>query len=116
MIDSLVQALIEAAKEENKASIENAKKVFGNALYEIIDHRIEAAFSKRKSTPQERLAAADSINSSIKSTASTIRSLFALNSAPEPPDKELSEEALKEWFEKYYAWYHTSREEAMQIR
>lgn len=116
MIDNLIQALIEAVKEKDEAKIEDAKKLFVSTLYEIIDHRVDGALARRKSTSQERIAAADSINSSIKSTATTIRSLSALNYAPAPPDKNLSEQELKEWFMEYNEWYHTTREDAMQIK
>jgi len=113
MIDNLFQAIKAMIKEKDGAKIDGAKKLFVKSLYDIIDHRIDAAFIRRKSTSQERIAAADSINSTIKSTASTIKTMSALTSAP-PPARD--DQDWEEWMEEYKKWYDTNREEALKIK
>lgn len=96
-------------------SVREAKKRFSKALCDLIDYRISLAMEeRRKSLSQERIATADSINLAVKSTASTIKGLTALNSAPPPPENH-TEEEMERWKEAYAEWYRTKRKDGMSI-
>ena len=97
-------------------SVRETKKRFSKALYELIDYRISLAMEERRRyQSQERIAAADSINLAVKSTASTIKSLTALNSAPPPPTGDYSYEDMERWRAAYSEWYDTKRKDGMTI-
>lgn len=123
MINVLITTLTEVLSAQKDYStgnseakdVDDAKKRFAQSLHEYIDYRIQKAFDiRRKHQSQDRIKVADSINSSVKSTASTIRSISALNSAPPPPD--LSDpEGLEKWKEIYEKWYETKRKDGINI-
>lgn len=99
----------------DELEVSESKKRFFQALIDVVDYRIQLALEeRRKSLSQERIAVADSINASIKSTASTIKSISALNSAPPPPTSN-DPEAMKRWIEAYDQWYNTKRKEGISI-
>jgi hypothetical protein len=97
----------------DQESFNEAKKRFVQALNEFVDYRVREQLDiRRTSLSQERIAAADSINASITSTASTIRSLNALVSAPPPPKDSAR---YNEWVKNYQDWYENGREKGMNI-
>jgi hypothetical protein len=97
-------------------NLRETKKRFTKALYELIDYRIQLALEERRRLQsQERIAAADSINLAVKSTASTIKSLSALNSAPPPPDNIANIEEMEHWKRMYQEWYDTKRKSGITI-
>ena len=121
MIDVLLATLFDIINTQHDYKTGNvdqeflneSKKRFVQALNEFIDYRVREQLDiRRTSLSQERLAAADSINASIQSTASTIRSLNALVSAPPPPKNT---EKYNEWVENYQNWYENNREKGMNI-
>jgi len=98
--------------------VQIAKKRFAQALNGLIDYRIKLAFEeRRKHQSQQMIAAADSINSTLKSTASTIKSIVALSSAPPPPRPEDLDnpEAMRKWREIYEQWYESKRKAGVSI-
>lgn len=113
MIDRLIAAIRNIAVSDSPIGIDKAKEEFANCFYPIIDHRIEAVLEEKKSTPSDRIAVADSINSSIKSTASTIKIMSALASAPKPPERN---DDVYLWLENYIDWYNINREDALKIK
>ena len=121
MIDVLLATLFDIINTQHDYKTGNvdqeflneSKKRFVQALNEFIDYRVrEQLDTRRTSLSQERLAAADSINASIQSTASTIKSLSALVSAP-PPPKDLKN--FEEFQARYNQWYENNREKGMNI-
>lgn len=114
MIDTIFQTLAIAINENNEEKIKKAKNLFGKILYEIIDHRVESILSERKGTSHDRILAADSINSTVKSTATAIRTLSALNSAPPPADDYKDD--WEEWMAVYRYWYTHNREDGLKIK
>ena len=125
MINVLLTTLKEVIEAEQDHSTGNAderdvfeaKKRFSQALNELIDYRIQIAFDeRRRSQSYERIAVADSINVGVKSMASTVKSITALNSAPPPPPKDLKDpEKLRLWRESYEDWYETKRKTGITI-
>lgn len=101
------------ATSNNPIATEEYKKNFNKYIYALIDQRVEAILEKKKSTSSDRIAVADTINSNIKSTASTIKIMSALASAPLPARDD---EDWKEWMEAYKNWYDINREEALKIK
>jgi hypothetical protein len=98
--------------------LNEAKKRFSDALSGFIDYRIRLAFEQRRKTQsQEMIAVADSINASVKATATTIKSIAALNSAPPPPPPEdvNNPEAMHKWREIYTEWYEKKRKQGVSI-
>jgi hypothetical protein len=92
-----------------------SKKRFADALNEYLDWRFEASYEKRrKHMSSQRIQAADAINSTVKGTAASIRSMSALNSAP-PPPKDKNPEAVEKWYRDYKAWYENARKKGMNI-
>jgi hypothetical protein len=126
MIDALLTTLLSVLDAHRDRltgnaqarDVQQAKKRFALALNGIIDYRVKLAFEeRRKHQSQQMLAVADSINSTVKSTASTIKSISALNSAPPPPRPEdlNNKEAMKKWREIYEQWYETKRKAGVSI-
>jgi hypothetical protein len=99
----------------DEVEVSESKKRFFQALIDVIDYRVQIAMEeRRRALSQERIAVADSINSSIKSTASTIKSITALNSAP-PPPTTANPEDMQKWLEAYDKWYNTKRKDGISI-
>ena len=122
-IDILLATLIEYinAKQEmsvgqaEEADVQEAKKRFSTALNEYVDWRIKGALEQRRShLSQEMVAVAETVNSTVKDGAMTVKAMAALNSAP-PPPPENDPEALKKWWENYRAWYEEARKKGMTI-
>ncbi len=121
MINVLLAALTEVLEIQKDHSTGNAdsndvresKKRFAKALGDLIDLRVQAVLEeRRRSVSQERIQAADSINLAVKSTASTIKTMVALSSAPPPPDNF---EDIEKWKQAYREWYETKRRDGMTI-
>jgi hypothetical protein len=121
MIDVLISTLSELLNIQKEFITGNAdqevvqenQKRFASALNELIDYRVQILLDRRQAgRSQERLAVADSINTAMQSTASTIKSLSALQSAP-PPIENPSETEMKVWIEEYNSWYDNKRKKAM---
>jgi hypothetical protein len=124
MIGVLLTTLLEVIKIDHDVTTGNAderdaseaRKRFYQALCDMVDHRIQLAFDeRRRHQSYERIAVADSINVNIKTTASTIRSISALNSAPPPPEDIYNTKAMQEWQDAYKAWYQTKRKAGIDI-
>lgn len=93
-----------------------AKKRLAESLNEYIDFRVEASWEdRRRHISQERVKLADDINTTIKSTASAVRTITALNSAPAPPIDVTDPKKMKAWQEKYSEWYETQRKKGITI-
>jgi hypothetical protein len=121
MINVLLASLIEFLEIQKDHSTGNAdmndvhesEKRFAQALDNLIDYRVQTALDeRRKYQSQERISAADSINLAVKSTASTIKTLAVLNSAPPLPENV---EDMEKWRAGYREWYETKRREGMTI-
>jgi hypothetical protein len=121
MINILLAALTEVLEIQKDHTTGNAdidsvlesKKRFAQALGDFIDYRVQSAFEeRRKYQSQERIQVADSINLAVKSTASTIKTMVALNSAPPPPENI---EDMEKWRKVYREWYETKRQNGMTI-
>lgn len=124
MISVLLTTLLEVIKLDHdvltgnadEKDLPEARKRFYQSLCDMIDHRIQIAFDeRRRHQSYERIAVADSINSSIKTTASTIKSITALNSAPPPPADIYNMKAMQEWQDAYTLWYQTKRKAGIDI-
>jgi hypothetical protein len=120
LIASLTELLVlEQDFKNGHADIEDvneAKKRFISALHAIIDYRVNLANDeRRKHLSQERIAIADTINASLQSTATTVRTIAALNSAPPPPNDPSNRDEIKRWVEEYNRWYDNQREKGMKI-
>jgi hypothetical protein len=122
-VDILLASLSEYIKAEadhssghaEQSVVNEAKKRFAQSLNEYVDYRIEASLTRRRSSKsQERIALADTINATMKSTKMSVQSMRALNSAPPPPDTN-DPEAIKEWYERYAEWYEGSRGNGLKI-
>lgn len=125
MLNILLATLTEVISTEKdfdngvaaEQDVNEAKKRFSQALNAIIDYRIQLAFDvRRRAQSQERIAVADSINSNVKVTASTIRSMAALSSAPPPPSDLSTPEELEKWKEEYTEWYENKRKAGVTIK
>jgi hypothetical protein len=93
-----------------------AKKRFSQALNEYIDYRIDIAFEqRRRKISSDRIAAADSINAGVKSMATAVKSISALNSAPPPPTDPKDVNGMEKWKEAYADWYENKRKSRMII-
>jgi len=93
---------------------ESKKRVL-QSLDEYIDYRLSLKFEeRRRSMSQERISIADSINSNVKTSAATIKSLSALNAAPTPPTNASPEE-MKEWLKVYNEWFEGQRKNGLNI-
>jgi hypothetical protein len=123
MIELIISALTELLQIQKDYTSGNAeeqfllesRKRFANSLNEFIDYRVGVVLDKRRSAiSQDRLSLADSINVAVQSTASTIKTLSALQSAP-PPIKDGNDEELKIWVEEYNNWYVNNRKKGMTI-
>ncbi len=121
MIDVLIAALTELLEVQkdhltgnaDADSVRESKKRFFQSLNALIDYRVRAAFEeRRRHQSQERIQAVDSINLAVKSTASTIKTMAALSSAPPPPDNV---EDMDKWKKDYREWYETKRSDSMTI-
>ena len=105
-----------AAGQAGKNDLDQVKKRLSQALMEYVDHRVEASITRRRSQKsQQRIELADTINTAMKSTAASVKSIRALNSAPPPPAKN-DAEAMKKWQADYQKWYDTMREEGTNIK
>lgn len=105
-----------ASGQADTKDVLEAKKRFSQALNELIDHRIALAFEeRRRHVSQERIAAADSINAGVKSLATNIKSIAALNSAPPPPQDVKDSDAMDKWRDAYLEWYETKRKKGISI-
>lgn len=107
-----------ATGDADAKAVDEAKKRFSQSLNALIDHRIRLAFEqRRKHQSQEMIAVADSINASVKATATTLKGMAALNSAPPPPPPEdvNNPEAMHKWRENYLKWYDSKRKEGVTI-
>jgi exopolysaccharide biosynthesis predicted pyruvyltransferase EpsI len=123
MIDiflSTLNELLEVQKDHKTGQADDdsvllAKKRFIQALNDYIDFRVNASMERRrKHMSESRIALADDLHAQVSSTASAIKSISALNSAP-PPPKEPKEEAIKEWLKEYNEWYDNKRANGMTI-
>jgi hypothetical protein len=93
-----------------------AKKRFSQALNEYIDYRIDLAFEeRRRKMSSDRIATADSINVGVKSMATAVKSISALNSAPPPPTDPKDIHGMEKWKEAYADWYENKRKSGMII-
>lgn len=124
MISTLLETLIDALETKKEHILGNAekqlfidaKKRFLEALNNFIDYRISIALEqRRKSLSHERIAVADSINSAIKATASTVKSIAALNAAPSPPVNIHDAKDMEKWIQVYTEWYNTKRKAGVTI-
>ena len=124
MINVLLATLMEvldiqhdhATGNADSVAVLEAKKRFAHALYELIDNRVQIALDlRRRHLSQERIAVADSINANLKSTASTIKSISALNSAPPPPKNPNDTKAMEMWLKAYDEWYNVRRTAGITI-
>lgn len=118
MIDNLLKSLTNLILLKNESNgylnINDAKKSFIKYLSDFIDYRIKVDRDiNRKNHSKDRIFAADSINSNLKSTASTIKSMSALSKAPAPPNDN---DDIKLWLEEYTKWYNGKRSEGMDIK
>jgi hypothetical protein len=105
-----------AAGQAEKSEYDLVRKRLSQALMEYIDHRVEASITRRRSHKSEqRIALADTINSAMKSTAATVKSLRALSTAPPPPSSN-DPEAMEKWKKAYEEWYSHDREEGVNIK
>ena len=94
----------------------DAKKRCYEALNQYIDFRVNATLEeRRRSVSHERINIAESIDSAMKSTASSVRAISALNSAPAPPMYIDDKEAMKKWKEAYEEWYEDKRKRGISI-
>jgi hypothetical protein len=92
-----------------------SEKRFVKAIYDFIDFRVQSHFEdRRKHMSQERIAIADNLNSAIKATSSSIKSITALNSAPVPPTNA-SKEDMELWVKNYQEWYDGQRKSGISI-
>lgn len=99
-----------------KKDVVEAKKRFARALNEVIDYRIDLAMEdRRRKMSHDRIATADSINAGVKSMATNIKSLSALNSAPPPPENITDPDALQKWRDNYAEWYNNKRKSGITI-
>lgn len=123
MINVLLATLAEVVRAQQdhatgnaeKKDVIEAKKRFTQALNEYIDYRIDLAFEqRRRKQSSDRIATADSINAGVKSMASAVKSIAALNSAPPPPDPGDDEE-MRKWKKAYADWYENQRKSGMSI-
>ena len=122
--DILLATLIEyinskqefSAGQAEAADVQEAKKRFGIALNDYVDWRIKGVLEKRRShLSQEMVAVADTINSTVKSSAISVKAMAALNSAPPPPPDSSDPEVVKQWYETYREWYNKTRQKGMSI-
>jgi hypothetical protein len=105
-----------SAGQAQKPELDAVKKRLAQAINEYVDHRVEASITRRRSQKSEqRIALADTINSAMKSTAASVKSIHALNSAPPPPANN-DPEAMKKWWADYKEWYERVREEGVGIK
>ncbi|MFA5758624.1 MAG: hypothetical protein WC942_04605 [Clostridia bacterium] len=123
MISALISTLTEilhlqkdvSTGNAEQASVNAAKKRFAQALYEMIDYRVQIALEERRaSISQSRIHAADSINAAIKTSASAVKSITALNSAPPPPTSN-DPNLMRKWVITYQEWYEGKRRAGVSI-
>jgi hypothetical protein len=83
----------------------------------VLFRSIQLSFDeRRKSQSTERLALAETINTAMQSTATTVRSMSALTSAPPPPAAEqANEEVIKVWLKEYNDWYDVKRNNGLKV-
>jgi hypothetical protein len=121
--DTILAALVEYLDTKRAISnghaqpeeLSDVKKRFADAFNEYIDHRFNAHYERRRRhMSSQRIQAADAINSSVKGTAASIRSMAALNSAP-PPPKDKTPEAVEKWYKDYKEWYENARKKGLNI-
>lgn len=122
-IDILLTALIDhlSARHDLSAgladedALNDTKKRFGQSLNQYLDWRIEGAIDKRRQRQSaQRIQMADVINSTVNDTASAVRAITALSSAPPPPTSS-NEEEIKRWTKAYAEWYDTARKKGVEI-
>jgi len=97
--------------------LNSSYKRFSIALNEYIHYNCELFDHERRiKSGQDRISIADSINTSIKSTATSVRSMSALSSAPTPPVNIHDPNSMDEWVKDYDSWYKNQRENAITIK
>lgn len=125
MIKLLITTFIDVLnnhKEYSAGQIEedilnSSYKRFSTALNEYINYNIELFYNERRiKSGHDRVSIADSINTTIKSTASSFRSMSALSSAPTPPINIHDLDLMEQWVKDYDDWYKTQREHAITIK
>jgi hypothetical protein len=123
-IDLMLAALQEylSAKKDfetgnaEQNSVDEARRRFASLFYEILDAKIANTLDARRQHQSiERIEMADTINSAMNSTASTFKSMAALNSAPMPPEDISDPEKMTRWKEAYAEWYETTRKGGLTI-
>jgi hypothetical protein len=125
MIKLLITTFIEVLNNQKEYSIgqldedilNSSYKRFSTALNEYIHYNFELFDHERRiKSGHDRVSIADTINTSIKSTASSVRSMSALSSAPTPPINIHDLDLMEEWIKDYDDWYKNQRENAITIK
>ena len=94
-----------------------AKKHISNLLIEFVDYRIKLAFEeRRRSASKKRIEIAETINSTMKNTSQTIKSVSALMAAPAPPKDLADGDSVLKFFDKYKEWYNNDREKGISFK
>lgn len=102
--------------QETVESVVEARRRVAEALNNYIDFRVNAILDDRRRTvSHDRINIAESINSAMKSTASSVRSMAALNAAPIPPENPNDAAAMKKWADAYKEWYSTQRKRGISV-
>jgi hypothetical protein len=105
-----------ASGQIDQEQVFEAKKRTIQALDEYIDYRIALATEERsRQRGSDRVSIANAINSAVKGTAASVKSLTALNAAPIPPQDVTNVEAMKKWQESYKEWYDNQRRKGLDI-
>ena len=110
---------LQSEQEHGNVEIEvvnEAKKRFAQAMDSYIEYRTHIYMEdRRKKQSKDRITMADSLNSTMKSTAVSIKSLSALSSAPPPPEVGAPVEEFEKWIEEYRNWYNICREAGLNV-
>jgi tRNA isopentenyl-2-thiomethyl-A-37 hydroxylase MiaE len=93
---------------------EEAQNRFANSLESYVDERIAVFYNKQKKSASGRYSVADELSSRISSSASSVRSISALNTAPQPLDDTSDADVVKRWMKAYYSWYSNDRKNGMK--
>jgi hypothetical protein len=96
--------------------VDDARRRVAAYLNQYIDSRIYLALEqRRRKQSSDRIQLADTINSAMKSTASTFKSMKALSTAPPPPNDPTDKQKMDEWQKSYAEWYENTRKNGMTI-
>ena len=99
-----------------RRQVDEAKRRVAAYLNQYVDSRIQLALEyRRRKQSSDRIQLADTINSAMKSTASTFKSMNALNTAPPPPLDHEDPEKMEEWRKKYAEWYENTRKNGLKL-